>query len=151
MAIGPVGAALVSIGMVLALFVTLIGTSMSGGRFPFAVSRDGYFFKSLADVHPVFHTPLRAIVVQAIVAIVLLLAGGAFSELLNLTIFAEWLFYMIAATTIFVFRRREPNLPRPYRTWGYPVVPAVFFFLSPLFLVYTFLDKLHKTIICTPG
>ncbi len=149
MAIGPVGAALVSIGMALSMFVTLNGTIMSGGRIPFAVARDGYFFKSLADVHPVFHTPHRAIVVQAIVAIVLLLAGGAFSELLNLTIFAEWLFYMIAATTIFVFRRREPNLPRPYRTWGYPVVPAVFVIVAAILLVYTFRDNLQNSIIGT--
>src|SRR5258708_34199513 len=113
MAIGPVGAALVSIGMALSMFVTLNGTIMSGGRIPFAVARDGYFFKSLADVHPVFHTPHRAIVVQAIVAIVLLLAGGAFSELLNLTIFAEWLFYITHAQTIFCFRLRDPNLPPP--------------------------------------
>src|SRR5260370_9143729 len=121
---GPVGHGWVWIGMALSMFVTLNGTIMSGGRIPFAVARDGYFFKSLADVHPVFHTPHRAIVVQAIVAIVLLLAGGAFRELLNLTIFAAWLFYLMPATTIFVFRLREPNLPRPYRTSEYPVVPA---------------------------
>src|SRR5260370_11928145 len=127
--------------MALSIFVTLNGTIMIGGRIPFAVARDGYFFKSLADVHPLFHTPHRAIVVQAIVAIVLLLAGGAFSELLNLTIFAEWLFYMIAATTIFVFRRREPNLPRPYRTWAYPVVPAAFLPPSPRLLHSYFLSN----------
>jgi basic amino acid/polyamine antiporter, APA family len=146
-AIGPVGAALVSIGMAFSMFVTLNGTIMSGGRIPFAVARDGYFFKSLAEVHPVFHTPHRAIVVQAVVAIVLLLIGGAFSELLNLTISAEWLFYMIAATTIFVFRRREPDLPRPYRTWGYPVVPALFVIVAAVLLVYTFRDNLRDSII----
>jgi APA family basic amino acid/polyamine antiporter len=149
MAIGPGGAALVSIGMAFSMFVTLNGTIMSGGRIPFAVARDGYFFKSLAEVHPVFHTPHRAIVVQAIVAIVLLLVGGAFSELLNLTISAEWLFYMIAATTIFVFRRREPDLPRPYRTWGYPVVPALFVIVAAVLLVYTFRDNLQNSIIGT--
>ncbi len=149
MAIGPVGAALVSIGMAFSMFVTLNGTIMSGGRIPFAVARDGYFFKSLAEVHPVFHTPHRAIVVQAIVAIILLLVGGAFSELLNLTISAEWLFYMIAATTIFVFRRREPDLPRPYRTWGYPVVPALFVIVAAVLLVYTFRDNLQNSIIGT--
>jgi basic amino acid/polyamine antiporter, APA family len=148
-AIGPIGAALVSIGMALSMFVTLNGTIMSGGRIPFAVARDGYFFKSLAEVHPVFHTPHRAIVVQAIVAILLLLVGGAFSELLNLTISAEWLFYMIAATTIFVFRRREPDLPRPYRTWGYPVVPALFVIVAAVLLVYTFRDNLQNSIIGT--
>ncbi|MGC2696561.1 MAG: amino acid permease, partial [Candidatus Angelobacter sp.] len=125
-AIGSLGAGLVTAGMALSMFVTLNGTIMSGGRIPFAVARDGYFFNKLGEVHPRFHTPALAIVVQAIMAIALLLVGGAFKDLFSLAIFAEWLFYMIAASTIFVFRIREPNAPRPYRVWGYPVVPALF-------------------------
>jgi APA family basic amino acid/polyamine antiporter len=148
-AIGPWGAALVSIGMALSMFVTLNGTVMSGGRVPFAVARDGYFFKALAEVHPRFHTPALAIVVQAVMAIILLLVGGAFQELLELTIFAEWLFYMIAASTIFVFRVREPNTPRPYRTWGYPVVPAVFILVAAVLLRYTFIDNLRNSLLGT--
>jgi APA family basic amino acid/polyamine antiporter len=147
LAIGPWGAALVSIGMALSMLVTLNGTIMSGGRIPFAVARDGYFFKALAEVHPRFHTPAGAIVVQAIVAIVLLLVGGAFQELLNLTISAEWLFYMIAASTIFFFRWREPDTPRPYRTWGYPVVPAVFIVVAAVLLVYTFMNNERDSMI----
>jgi basic amino acid/polyamine antiporter, APA family len=146
-AIGFGGAALVSIGMALSMFVTLNGTIMSGGRVPFAVARDRYFFQRLAEVHPRFHTPHLAIVVQAVVAIVLLLVGGAFKELFELTIFAEWLFYMIAASTIFIFRRREPDVPRPYRTWGYPVVPALFVLLAAVLLVYTFLGNLQNSVI----
>jgi basic amino acid/polyamine antiporter, APA family len=144
-AIGSVGAALVSAGMALSMFVTLNGTIMSGGRIPFAVARDGYFFKKLGEVHPRFHTPGLAIVVQAIMAIVLLLIGGAFSDLLKLTIFAEWLFYMIAASTIFVFRRREPNTPRPYRAWGYPVVPALFIVAAAALLYVTFTENLRNS------
>jgi APA family basic amino acid/polyamine antiporter len=112
---------------------------------PFAVARDGNFFKALAEVHPRFHTPALAIVVQAIVAIILLLVGGAFRELLQLTIFAEWLFYMIAASTIFVFRVREPNTPRPYRAWGYPVVPALFILAAAVLLRYTFIANLRNS------
>ena len=103
MAIGSLGAALVSAGMAFSMFVTLNGTIMSGGRVPFAVSRDGYFFKKLGEVHPRFHTPALAIVVQAIMAILLLLVGGAFKDLFSLAIFAEWLFYMIAASTSLFF------------------------------------------------
>src|SRR5947207_3441765 len=109
-AIGIGGAFLVSAGMALSMLVTLNGTIMSGGRVPFAVARDGYFFKALAEVHPRFHTPSLALVVQAVVAILLLLVGGAFRELFSLAIFAEWLFYMIAASTIFIFRYREPDV-----------------------------------------
>jgi basic amino acid/polyamine antiporter, APA family len=140
------GVLLVSFAMALSMLVTLNGTIMSGGRIPFAVARDGYFFKALAEVHPRFHTPSAAIVVQMVLAIVLLLAGGAFKDFLELAIFAEWLFYMIAASTIFVFRNREPNAPRPYRTWGYPVVPALFVIAAAVLLYYTFLDKLHHSL-----
>jgi basic amino acid/polyamine antiporter, APA family len=144
-ALGRLGALLVSAGMALSVLVTLNGTIMSGGRIPYAVARDGYFFKALAEVHPRFHTPSLAIVVQAFVAIILLLVGGAFKDLFSLAIFAEWLFYMIAASTIFVFRKREPEVPRPYRTWGYPVVPALFILSSAVLLYYTFTDNLRNS------
>jgi APA family basic amino acid/polyamine antiporter len=144
-AIGAMGAALVSAGMAFSMFVTLNGTIMSGGRIPFAVARDGYFFKRLGEVHPRFHTPALAIVVQAVMAILLLLVGGAFKDLFSLAIFAEWLFYMIAASTIFVFRIREPNTLRPYRTWGYPVVPGLFIVAAAVLLYYTFTDNLTNS------
>jgi APA family basic amino acid/polyamine antiporter len=145
-AIGAGGAALVSAGMALSMLVTLNGTIMSGGRVPFAVARDGYFFKALAEVHPRFHTPSLALVVQAIMAILLLLVGGAFKDLFSLAIYAEWLFYMIAASTIFVFRVRDPNTPRPYRTWGYPVVPALFIVAATVLLYYTFTDNVRNSL-----
>jgi len=81
----------------------------------FATARDGYFFKAIAEVHPRFHTPSVSIVVQCGLAIVLLLLGGSFRQFFSLTIFAEWLFYMIAGSTVFVFRRRDPHADRPYR------------------------------------
>jgi APA family basic amino acid/polyamine antiporter len=148
-ALGHAGALLVSAGMALSMLVTLNGTIMSGGRIPFALARDGYFFKALAEVHPRFHTPSLAIVVQAILGILLLLGGGGFKDFIELAIFAEWLFYMIAASTIFVFRAREPNLVRPYRVWGYPVVPALFVLCAAVLLYMTFMDKLHTSVIGT--
>jgi len=145
-AIGSLGAGLVTAGMAFSMFVTLNGTIMSGGRVPFAVARDGYFFKALAEVHPRFHTPALALVVQAIMAIALLLVGGAFKDFFSLAIFAEWLFYMIAASTIFIFRHREPDTPRPYKTWGYPVVPGLFIVAAAVLLYYTFTDNLRNSI-----
>jgi basic amino acid/polyamine antiporter, APA family len=135
---GRFGAGIVSIGMAISLLVTLNGTIMSGGRIPYAVAKDGYFFRALAEVHPRFHTPAMAIVVQAALSIALLLLGANFGQLFSLAIFAEWLFYMIAASTVFVFRRREPNAPRPYRMWGYPVIPAIFVIVAAALLGYTF-------------
>ena len=132
--------------MMVSMLATLNGTIMSGGRVPFAVARDGYFFKALGEVHPRFHTPALALVIQGAVAVLLIVVGGAFRELFSLAIFAEWLFYMVAASTIFVFRRREPDVPRPYRAAGYPLVPALFVATAAVLLVYTFANNLRDSI-----
>ena len=143
--LGRAGASLVSAGMAISMLVTLNGTIMSGARVPFATARDGYFFKAIAEVHPRFHTPSVAIIMQCALAIVLLLLGGSFRQFFSLAIFAEWLFYMISASTVFVFRQREPNLERPYRVLGYPVVPALFVLAATALLYYTFTDNLKSS------
>lgn len=142
---GALGASIVSAGMALSMLVTLNGTTMSGARVPFAAARDGYFFPSIAEVHPRYLTPSVSILLQLSLAIVLLLLGGNFRQLFSLAIFAEWLFYMITGSTVFVFRRREPNANRPYRVWGYPVVPVLFVAASSVLLYYTFTDNLRNS------
>lgn len=135
---GRMGASMVSVGIAISLLVTLNGTIMSGARIPYAVARDGFFFSSLSDVSPRFHTPAKALAAQAALSIVLLLLGGNFRQLFSLAIFAEWLFYMVAASSIFVFRLRQPNAVRPYRMFGYPVLPALFIAIAAVLLYYTF-------------
>ncbi len=144
-AVGYWGAAIVSAGMALSILVTLNGTIMSGARVPFAMSRDGYFFRALADVHPRFHTPSAALIVQLLLSSVLLLFAGSFRQLFSLAIFAEWLFYMIAASTVFVLRWKEPDAPRPYRAWGYPLVPAMFIIAAAVLLYYTFTENIRNS------
>jgi APA family basic amino acid/polyamine antiporter len=139
--LGSLGASIVSAGMALSMLVAMNGTVMSGARVPFAVARDRYFFSALAEVHPRFHTPSVAIIVQAVLTIVLLLFGGSFRQFFSLAIFSEWLFYMIAGSTVFVFRSRDPQAARPYRVWGYPLVPIVFVLASALLLYFTFKDN----------
>jgi APA family basic amino acid/polyamine antiporter len=141
--LGSTGAGIVSAGMALSMLVAMNGTVMSGARVPYAMARDRYFFSALAEVHPRFHTPSVAIVVQAMLAIILLLFGGNFRQFFSLAIFAEWLFYLIAGSTVFVFRRRDPDAFRPYRVWGYPVVPALFVLASTVLLYYTFTGNLR--------
>ena len=143
--LGRTGAGLVSAGMAISMLVTLNGSTMSGARVPFAMARDGYFLKAMAEVHPRFHTPSVAIIVQCGLAIILLLLGGNFRQFFSLAIFAEWMFYMIASSTVFVFRHREPDAERPYRVWGYPVVPAVFVMVSGALLYYTFTDNVKSS------
>jgi basic amino acid/polyamine antiporter, APA family len=142
---GGLGASIVSAGMALSMLVTLNGTTMSGARVPFAAARDGYFFPSVAKIHPRYLTPSVAILLQLGLAAALLLVGESFRQLFSLAIFAEWLFYMITASTVFVFRRREPEADRPYRVWGYPVVPALFVAASGVLLYYTFTDNLRNS------
>jgi len=144
-AVGAWGAAIVSAGMALSMLVALNGTIMSGARVPFAMARDGYFFQAMAEVHPRFHTPSVALIVQLGLSIILLLFAGNFRQLFSLAIFAEWLFYMISASTVFVLRKQEPDAPRPYRTWGYPLVPAMFIGAAAVLLYYTFTENLRNS------
>jgi basic amino acid/polyamine antiporter, APA family len=143
---GAMGAGMVSLAMALSMLVTLNGSSMTGARIPFALARDGYFFHSLAKVHPRFRTPSNALMVQAVLASVLVVVGGNFQQLFSLALFPEWLFYMLGAASVFIFRYRDPGVPRPYRVWGYPVVPALFIAASTIVLIYTFKAKVENSL-----
>jgi APA family basic amino acid/polyamine antiporter len=146
---GPGGAALVAAGMALSIFVTLNGTVMSGARVPYAAARDRLFFPQFATIHPRFKSPSTSLVIQALLASVLLLALGRFQQLFELTVFAEWLFYMLTATTVFVYRQRRPEADRPYRVWGYPVLPAIFVLCSAVVLIASFVGNLRGSLIGT--
>ena len=146
---GPHSAAIVSAAMALSIFVTLNGTIMSGARIPFAAARDRLFFTQMGKVSRRFESPAVSLVVQALLATGLLLAVGRFQQLFELAIFAEWLFYMITATTVFVYRRRAPDLPRPYRVWGYPILPALFIAAAALLLVYSYAENWKSSLIGT--
>jgi len=89
------------------------------------MGRDGLFFRFTAKVDPAFRTPGGALVFQAYLASILALTG-TFEDLFSLFIFAQWIFYGLVVASVYGLRRREPDLPRAYRTWGYPWVPAVF-------------------------
>jgi APA family basic amino acid/polyamine antiporter len=146
---GHWGATLVSIGMAVSIGATFVGSSLSGARVPFAAARDGLFFKQLAHVNPRFHTPSTALILQAVLSSLLLLAIGRFQALFSLAIFAEWLFYALTASTVFIFRRREPKAPRPYSMWGYPLLPALFILAAAVLLVFSFADQLRNSLVGT--
>jgi APA family basic amino acid/polyamine antiporter len=146
---GAFGAGLVSAGMALSMLVTLNGSSMTGARIPFALARDGYFFHSLAKVHPKFRTPSNSLIVQAVLGSLLVILGGNFQQLFSLALYPEWVFYMLGTASVFIFRYTEPNTPRPYRTWGYPVVPALFIAASAVVLFYTFKARLVNSLVAT--
>ena len=138
--VGTVGAALVSIGMAVSIATTFVGSFLSGARVPFAAARDGLFVRALAHVHPRFQTPSTALALQGILAAVLVLLIGRFQALFSLAIFAEWLFYALTASTIFVFRHRaKHHLPKTpvilsegAAAVAAPAVPATILSPSPV-------------------
>jgi APA family basic amino acid/polyamine antiporter len=146
---GPRGAGFVAAAMAISIFVTLNGTIMSGARIPFAAARDRLFFRQFAHINPRFQSPSTSLIVQGLLSTVLLLFLSQFQQHFELAVFAEWLFYMLTATTVFVYRRQRPDLARPYRVWGYPILPAIFVLCAAGVLVYSYAGNLEGSLIGT--
>jgi len=143
------GAALVSIGMAISISATLVGTTLSGARIGFAASRDGLFFARIANVHPRFQTPAFALVIQSVIGSLLIFAIGKFQALFSLAIFAEWITYGLAVSTVFVFRKRDAisGRPRVFSTPGYPVVPILFILAAVALTVFQLVDDPKNTLL----
>jgi APA family basic amino acid/polyamine antiporter len=138
---GHAGAGFVAAAMALSIFVTLNGTVMSGARVPFAAARDRLFIRQFARISPRFQSPSTSLGIQGMLATLLLLIFSQFEKQFDLAIFAEWIFYLLIATTIFVYRRKRPDLARPYKVWGYPLLPAIFCLGAVPVLVYSFMEN----------
>ncbi len=134
--LGPTGAAAVSIAAMISIYGAINGSLLSGARIPYAAARDGMFFRALARVHPVHRTPSASIFALTGLASVLVLSGR-FEQLFTYVIFAEWLLYGLTAAAVIVLRRKRPDLPRPYRTLGYPLVPVLFCIVAAGLLIST--------------
>jgi APA family basic amino acid/polyamine antiporter len=134
--LGPRGPAIVSILFMISAAGALNGVVLATARIPFIMSRDGLFFARLGRVHKVSHVPAWAIVSLTVWSSLLALSGS-FDQLTDMSVFAYWVFYALAASAVFVLRRRQPDTARPYRTFGYPVVPALFVLTAVWLLVNT--------------
>src|SRR6266550_593108 len=144
--LGPLAVSLIAAIMMLSSWGSLQTSILGTARIPFAMARDGLFFKSLTRVSIKNHVPVISLIVQAVWAGVLILSGS-FDDLTNFAIFAFWLFYGLTAAAVFVFRWREPDASRPYRTWGYPVVPALFVLVTICLIGYTIKDTPVQSLI----
>jgi APA family basic amino acid/polyamine antiporter len=123
--LGAAGLSLISVGLLASTFGTIHVGVLTGARVPYAMSRDRLFFQNLARLSRRTHVPIGALIAQAFWACVLALSGS-FDALSDYSIFALWIFYGLTTASVFVFRRRMPDADRPYRAWGYPVVPVLF-------------------------
>ncbi|MEL6867387.1 MAG: amino acid permease [Bacteroidota bacterium] len=135
------GGRLVAVAIAISIFGTIAIYTMSAPRIYFAMARDGLFFKKLAYIHPRYRTPVYAMIVQALWAIVLLLFWGTFHDLITYVTFTDIAFMLLAGFSLFIFRIRRPALDRPYRVWAYPVVPFLFVFISAAFVVNTVIGQ----------
>jgi basic amino acid/polyamine antiporter, APA family len=137
---GHVGGRLVALAVVVSTLGCLSATILYSSRIYLPMARDGVFFRSLAAVHPRHHVPGRSLWSQSLWAMVLALSGS-YDQLYTYTVFAAVLFHVATGAAVFVLRRRRPELPRPYRVWGYPVVPALFLLASGVLVVNTAVEK----------
>jgi amino acid transporter len=131
--IGPLGAALVAGAIIVSTLGANNGIVLTSARIPYAVSRAGLFFRWMGGVHPRVHTPNAALLAQGGVAAAFALTG-TYDQLFTYVVFASWMFYGMSAMAVMRLRAVAPELPRPYRVWGYPVTPVVFI-LFALWLV----------------
>jgi len=127
--LGSAGAAVVAGIVMLSCFGSLNGSMMTGPRVLFALAERGLFFPGIARVSPRFESPSTAIALATTLGVTYVLLND-FQQLADKFVLGSWPFYCLAVAAVFVLRRRRPDLPRPYRTWGYPLVPLFFLLAS---------------------
>ena len=139
-AFGESGGKLMSIAFVLSALGALNGSTLTGARVPFAMARDGLFVARAGVLNARTRVPATAVLMQAAWACVLA-ASGTYDQLTDYVIFASWIFYGLVTSAVFVLRFRAPDLPRPYKTLGYPVVPLVFVIVAAWLVVNTLINR----------
>jgi len=138
-ALGAGAAALIATLIVVSILGTINGITLGAARIVYAMAKDGVFFRVFARVHPRTRTPVVATVAQGLIAAVFTLVGS-FQQLFTSYVFTSWIFYGLAVAAVMVLRRREPDLPRPYRCPWYPVTPIFFLLATAFIVVSTFIS-----------
>ncbi len=146
--LGDAGAAGVSIAAMISIFAALNGSILSGSRVPYAAARDGLFFAPIARVHPQHHTPgVSILALSTWASILIVLFSGRYDDLFTYVIMASWIFYGMTAASVIVLRKKRPDLPRPYRTLGYPVIPVLFVAISVVLILATLRDSPRESLL----
>ncbi len=143
--LGPAGGDAVAFAAMISIFAALNGSILSGARVPYAMARDGYFFSAMGRVHATYHTPHYSIAALCGWAAILVLSGR-YEQLFTYVIFASWILYGMTAVTVFILRRKRPDLERPHRAVGYPLVPAVFVVMASALVGMTLWDSPRESL-----
>lgn len=133
---GNTGAVLISIIILITTLGCTNATILMPPRVYNAMAKDRLFFRRAAEIHPKYHTPNPALWMQGVWACLLVLSGS-FDQLTDMLIFAAFFFYGATAFGVFIMRRREPNADRPYKVWGYPIVPGLFVLFCVALIIIT--------------
>jgi len=128
------GFGFVTMSIMISTFGTSNGTIMVTARLYFAMARNNLFFKPLGDLHTEYLTPHKSLLVQAVWSSVLVMTG-TFDMLTDMLVFVQWIAYAMGAYGVFILRKRLPDVPRPYKVWGYPYIPAIFVIFASAFVV----------------
>ncbi len=144
--LGDSGVVILSAAFVFSALGAMNGSILTGARVPYAMAKDGIFFKGLSNVSESTHVPVLSIIVQAILSCLLALSG-TFDQLTDYVIFSSWIFYAMCTGVVFVLRKRMPDAPRSYKTLGYPVVPIIFIVLAVLLLINTIITNPQGTLV----
>jgi APA family basic amino acid/polyamine antiporter len=144
--LGPMGARLLSAVVVISTFGCVSSTILYSSRIYQPMAADGVFFRSLAAIHPRYRTPVRSLWAQSLWAIVLTVSG-TYDQLFTYVVFAALLFHVATGAAVFVLRRTRPDAPRPYRVWGYPVVPILFILSSLLLVANTLSERPRESVL----
>jgi APA family basic amino acid/polyamine antiporter len=142
--LGNVGAKFISIAIVVSTFGFIDMTLLTAPRVFYAMGRDGYLFPAAAYVHPKYKTPVTMLLFFALWSSIMLLAGS-YDALLSYTTFGDWIFFGLAVAALFALRRKYPDAHRPYRVWGYPVLPALFVAAAFGFVLINFFANQPQT------
>lgn len=144
--LGPGAARLVSAAILVSIFGCLSANILTCSRIYQPMAKDGLFFRSLARINPRHHVPTASLLAQAAWASVLVLSG-TFEQLYTYVVFIEVVFYAATGAALYVLRRAQPAAPRPYRTWGYPWVPALFILSSLALMANTLKERPAESLI----
>lgn len=144
--LGAPGASIIAAAVIISAFGANNGFVITGARIYYAMAKERMFFASFGQVHAHFATPVPSLLGQGLWASVLVLTG-TYEQLFTYVVFASWIFYTMSSAGVLILRRRNPDAPRPYRTWGYPGTTIVFIVFAMSLVVVSIVENPRDSLV----